>query len=454
MKSLFIRLLIVMWLAMALLVGAFALIHAWAFPPEAGALRRQFAARAAETRGENALFCQRQSLPACERVLGARDPREQRLALYRDGRLELGEPISGGPELASAALAAPERSVFQVGDDERGAVVLGRDPGYVVVSVGPVWSRWLFFVSPDTLPYRLLAIVLVTGLVAVLLARYLSRPIASLRQATQRMAAGDLSVRVARQLAHADGETQALGRDLDRMAERIAALLDSERRLRRDISHELRSPLTRLNIAIELIRRRSPEDLAPAFDRIERDTARLDGMIAELLTLNRLESEGMEQREPVDLSALVRQIVEDVSLEAEQRGCQISSNVSSACSIVGNRELLRRAIENVLRNAIRFTEPTSSVDVALTCAGGTAELQVRDHGPGVPGDALAHIFEPFYRVAGDRSRQSGGTGLGLAITDQAVLLHGGRVTAQNHEQGGLVVTLGLPLGAEAKAAAS
>lgn len=445
MKSLFLRLLTFMWLAMTLLVGAFALIHAWAFPPEAGELRQNRSARSAETRGENALLCQRQSLGRCAEVLEKRDPRDQRLALYRDGQVALGAPIVGGAELAQAALAAPERSAFRVDESELTAVVLARDPRYVVVAEGPVWSRWMFFVVPDTLPYRLLAIVLVTGLVSVLLARYLSRPIARLRQATQQMAAGDLSVRVSAELTHADSETRALGRDLDAMAERIAALIDSERRLRRDVSHELRSPLTRLNIGIELLRRRSAPELAPAFERIERDTARLDAMIGELLTLHRLEAESSVHGEPIELGALAQQIVDDVSLEAEQRGATLQARLEPGCLVRGNRELLRRAIENVLRNAVRFTDPNTSVQLDLTRRDGRAELGIRDRGPGVPPDALERIFKPFYRVGGDRARNTGGTGLGLAITEQAMLLHGGSVRAENHPGQGLLVTLELPL---------
>jgi signal transduction histidine kinase len=446
-KSLFLRLLVSMWLAMALLVGAFALIHAYAFPPEAGSSRQKFMARSAETRGENALLCERQKLGNCERVLERRDPRDARLAVYENGELRMGQPIAGAAELARAALAAPERSVFKVGDNEWSAVVVSRDPRYVVVSEGPVWSRWLFFIVPDTLPYRLLAIVLVTGLVAVLLARYLSAPVARLREATQLMAAGDLSVRVAKQLLGADQQTQALGRDLDAMAERIQALLDSERRLRGDISHELRSPLTRLNIAIELIRRKSGPELAPAFERIERDTARLDQMIGELLTLNRLQAEGIASRESIDLPALAQSVVDDAGMEAERQGASLALHVHEPASVQGSRELLRRAIENVVRNAIRFTQPGLAIELELRRVAERVTLSVRDHGPGVPADALDKIFKPFYRVEGDRARHTGGTGLGLAITEQAVTLHGGSVHASNHSTGGLVVTLELPAAA-------
>jgi two-component system, OmpR family, sensor kinase len=444
-KSLFLRLLVSLWLAMALLVGAFALIHAWAFPPEAGSLRQKFAARSAETRGENALLCTRQGLEDCGRVLKARDPRDARLALYESGKLVIGEPIGTAAELDRAARASVDRNTFVVSDNEYGAVVLARDPRFVVAWQGPVWSRWVFFIAPDTLPYRLLAIVLVTGLVAVLLARYLSRPIARLRRATQQMAAGDLSVRVANQLAGADSETRALGHDLDAMAERIQALLESERRLRRDISHELRSPLTRLNISLELIRRKSSAELAPAFERVERDTARLDEMIRELLHLNRLEAEGIEHAEAVDLAALARGVADDGAIEAERQGARLSLKAGLPCFVRGNPELLRRAIENVVRNAIRFTGAGEPVELELDADDERVELRVRDHGPGVPEETLGKIFKPFYRVEGDRSRNTGGTGLGLAIVEQSMLLHGGRVHAENHREGGLVVVLELPV---------
>lgn len=445
MKSLFLRLLVFMWLAMTLLVGAFALIHAYAFAPESGEQRQRFLARAALVRAENALLCQRQGLAGCAAVLEQREPREQRLGLYRDGQLLMGQGIPGAQELLAQAQRAPARMAFRSAETELMAAVLERDPSHVVVAESPLRSRWLFFLVPDTLPYRLAAIVLITGLLSLLLARYLSRPIARLRGATQQMAAGDLSVRVGSALAGADSETQALGRDLDVMAERIAALLESERRLRRDMSHELRSPLTRLNIALELIRRKSPPELGSAFERIERDTARLDALIGELLSLHQLEAEKAVQAEPVELASLTQQIVDDAALEAEQRGCRVQAKLLEPSAIRGNRELLRRAIENVVRNAVRFTDDGTSVEVELRHEAERALLTVRDHGPGVPAEALQGIFKPFYRVAGDRARQSGGTGLGLAITERAVALHGGRVLAENHAQSGLVVTLELPL---------
>lgn len=444
MKSLFVRLLLFLWLAMAGVGAAFAWIHAFAFSQDVFAARRRFLLRSAEVRAEHALLCRRANLTQCERGLEAIDPRDASVALYRDGELALGRAIRGGAELARAALGSPEGVAFETAERELLAIVLPREKRYVAVSSAPVRSPWAFFVVPDTLPYRLLAIVAVTGVAAALLARYLSRPVASLRRATQAMAAGDLSVRTSGELGGADRETQALGRDLDRMAERIELLLESERRLRRDISHELRSPLSRLNIALELVRRKAPEDALPAFDRIERETERLNTMIGELLTLNRLESERSIRREDVALDKLVEDVVADARLEAEPRGTSISLDTRGPAVVRGDAELLRRAFENVLRNAVRFTAPDTSVNVTVAGDAAGVEIQVRDHGPGVPESALDEIWKPFYRVESDRSRALGGTGIGLAITHRAVSLHGGRAAAKNAAGGGLVVNLHLP----------
>jgi signal transduction histidine kinase len=445
-KSLFVRLLVSMWLAMALLGGLFALIHAWAIS-EPTAPRRRSSIRLAEMRAESALACARDGQPDCEAPLAALDERDDRVALYRAGALVMGRPIPGAEALDAEARRSPDGVVLRTGAEARAAVVLRRDPSVTAVFVGPARSPWRFFILPETLPHRLLAIVAVTGLVSFFLARYLSRPVRALRGATQQVAAGDLSVRVSPRLRGADSETLALGRDMDRMTERIEELLAAQRRLLRDVSHELRSPLARLRIALELVRRRSPPDVEPAFDRIERDMERLDAMIGELLTLSRLESgQGIESPGPVDLEALVEQVVDDVAFEAEQHGARVEITARAPCILDGSEELLRRAVENVLRNAVRFTEPGSTVDVALERTAGAAELRVRDRGPGVPPESIEAIFKPFYRVGSDRARDSGGTGIGLAITHRAVALHGGTVTAENAEGGGLQITARLPLG--------
>jgi two-component system sensor histidine kinase CpxA len=445
MKSLFLRLLVSMWVTMAILVGVFAMIHAAAFPKEGSAARRRFGARILELRADGALACVERGEENCQRRLAAMDTRDDRIAIYKNGELMMGVEVRGAAELDREARAAEDRVAFHTNGEDITAVVMGRDPSLTAIAIGPARSPWTFFIGPDTLPYRLGAIVAVTGIVSFLLARYLSKPLHVLRGAAQRMASGDLSVRVAGDLEGADGETQALGRDMDGMAERISDLLDAQRRLLRDVSHELRSPLARLAISLELVRRKSAPDVAPALDRIERETERLNAMIGELLTLSRLESDrGLEETSPVDLGALVASIAEDASVEAESRDVRVTTELASP-TIAGNPELLRRAVENVVRNAVRFSEAGSSVDVSVHEDGERAEVRVRDHGPGVPDESLARIFEPFYRVETDRARTRGGTGIGLAITHRAVVLHGGSVEAKNAPGGGLEVRLALPI---------
>jgi len=451
MRSLFVRLLLSLWLAMAVLLGLFALIHAWAFPAQFGP-RHAVTERNARLRGLEALDCLGDApseAARCAALLEPLDRRDQRVAVYRDGALVLGEPFEGAAELAREATERGASVSSAAPREELAAVVLDHPAAgrHVVVGRQPRPSRWFIFFTPETLPYRLLAIVLVSGLVSVLLARYLSRPLRTLRRATERLADGDLSVRVAPELRHADAETRALGEDMDRMAERVDELLDAQRRLLRDVSHELRSPLARLGLALELLRRKATPELEPALDRIARESDRLAVMIGELLTLSRLESKAsLEGVERIELGGLVDEVVADVAFEAESRRVSVALERDGAFAVDGNEELLRRAVENVLRNAVRFTTEGSSVEVRLDAIGAEARLRVRDHGPGVPEEALGKLFEPFYRVADDRARgHGGGAGIGLAITQGAVALHQGSTLARNAEGGGLLVELRLPL---------
>jgi len=445
MKSLFLRLLVTLWIAMAVLGGVFAIIHASAFPAESSVGRQRMQRRSIELRAERALDCAAASGTACDAILQPLDPRDQRLTVYRDGKVSLGAPVPGAKPVIDEARREDDRMASRTGEEEVTAVILARDPSYAIVAAAPARSPWFFFILPETLPYRLLAIVVVTGLLSLVLARFVSQPLRVLRGATREMAAGDLSVRVTPRLKGADSETLALAAEMDAMAERIHELLETQKRLLRDVSHELRSPLARLGTALELVRRRSPPDVEPHFDRIERDIDRLNAMIGELLTLSRLEAgQGLERVERVDFADLVEQVVEDASFEAEQYESYVSMGTRTPCVVEGNAELLRRAVENVVRNAIRFTDPGSTVQVDLECASGNAELRVRDHGPGVPAEALTDIFKPFYRVGNDRARRTGGTGIGLAITHRAVVLHRGMVVAKNADDHGLIVTMTLP----------
>jgi len=282
------------------------------------------------------------------------------------------------------------------------------------------------------------------------LARHMTVPIARLVAATEQLAAGDLRTRVATVLGPRQDELGDLGLHFDAMAARIEALILSERRLIRDVSHELRSPLARLNVAAGLARRHAGPEVSSQLDRIEREAERLNQLIGQLLMLARLET-GAEsaQRVNFDLAMIVDEVAADADFEARGRKRAVRVIATEPCPLTGFPELMRSAVENVVRNAIRFTAVGSSVDITLRrLSDGTepvAILVVQDHGHGVPASALPHLFEPFYRVSLDRRAHPESAGLGLAITQRAVQLHGGSVSAGNDPGGGLVLTFALPL---------
>jgi len=292
--------------------------------------------------------------------------------------------------------------------------------------------------------------IISSGLVCYILARYLTSPIVSLRAATQKLAAGDLAARAGVPQSRRHDEMAELMRDFDRMAERLQNLVDAQRRLLSDISHELRSPLARLTVALELARQRSGPEARSALERIESETNRLNEMIQRLLTIARLEGDDQSIRKsPVHLYQLIQEIARDAAFEAQNRACEVEVEMVDACVVNGNVSLLHSAIENVVRNAIRYTRPATNVQVRLERGqgpdGAQAVVRVTDSGPGVPGEALDKLFQPFYRLDDARGRQTGGVGLGLAITDRAVRLHGGTLQAANRPEGGLVVEIRLPL---------
>ena len=297
---------------------------------------------------------------------------------------------------------------------------------------------------------RLLVVLTVSGLICYVLARYLTAPILGLGAAVRRFASGDLSVRVGPALGNRNDEISRLAHDFDRMAERIESLLTSQRVLLRDISHELRSPLARLHVALELCRKGSDPEIAKNLDRIEREACKLNEMIEQLLTLNRVESgiSGLEQTR-IDLARLIQEVSDDADFEARSLNRRVEILSREECSIDGNEDLLRRAIENVARNAVRYTAEGSAVDISLRRIQGNGDprglITVRDHGSGVPEESIPHLFKPFYRADHGRDRESGGAGLGLAITEAAIRLHNGTVQAMNAGDGGLIVEITLPI---------
>ncbi len=293
----------------------------------------------------------------------------------------------------------------------------------------------------------LLATLLASTCVCFLLARYLSDPVRHLRAATRSIADGDLRVRVSSLIGRRRDELAMLAVDFDAMAERLRNLIESQRQLLRDVSHELRSPLARLEIALGLARR-PHANLEQEFDRIEQETQRLDELIGEILSLSRLEDPARElTTEPVNLEELLETLAENARVEAEPRFVRVDLAVPAGLTIAGDRELLFRALENVVRNALSHTPNGSTVELSARAEAEQVLIRVSDQGPGVPPELLERIFEPFFRVGKARDRASGdpgGYGIGLAITARVVSLHTGSVRARNLPAGGLQVEIALP----------
>jgi two-component system sensor histidine kinase CpxA len=292
--------------------------------------------------------------------------------------------------------------------------------------------------------------IISSGLVCYLLARYLTSPVVRLRAATRRLAAGDLTARAGGMADRRRDEMAQLVRDFDTMAERLEESVNAQSRLLNDISHELRSPLARLNVASALVRQRSGPEAHSALERIDLEADRLNNLIGGLLTIARLESgSDARQKASILLGEMIEGIAADADFEAQVRNCGVKSVIKDDCRVTGVDSLLYSAIENVVRNAARYTHAGTNAEISLERGqgktGAEAVIRVVDSGPGVPGDALDKLFRPFYRIDDARGRQTGGAGLGLAIAERAVRLHGGSVKAANRPQGGLQIEIRLPL---------
>jgi two-component system sensor histidine kinase CpxA len=364
------------------------------------------------------------------------------------GRDEVG--ASGGTRLLAVPVLGPGQKRYVVVGGPADAP--GGGPPLPPVPEPPsgLFAGLLWFARG--LGMRSLVTFIVGGLVCLGLAWHLTAPIRRLRTAAQRLAGGDLTARVGAGPVKGRDEIAALGRDFDLMAARIEALMTGQRQLLRDISHELRSPLARLNVALGLARQRSGPEAGGPLDRIECEAERLNDLIGRLLTLTQLESGGeWIEPGPVSLKGLVESIASDANFEAQTRNRAVHAVVEEEITIRGTEEMLRQGIENVVRNAVRYTAENTQVDISVSRrragSGDAAIIRIRDRGPGVPEHALSRLFLPFYRVADARERQTGGTGIGLAITERAVRLHGGTVTAANAADGGLVVEIVLPVAA-------
>jgi two-component system sensor histidine kinase CpxA len=291
--------------------------------------------------------------------------------------------------------------------------------------------------------HDLLLFSLAGGIFCFLISRYLTRPMYKLSEAAASIAEGRLDTRVDPSLTNRRDEIADLARNFDRMAERIEALITGQRRLLGDVSHELRSPLSRLIVALSLVTQGPPEEATENLLRIGLEARRLDTLIGQLLALTRIDS-GVDRDSPApfDLTNLVQEIANDGDFEARARNRSVVIKQADACTVNGFEELLRSAVENVVRNAIRHTAEGTAVEISLQSSNSRALLRVRDYGPGVPERMLSEIFLPFRRVA---NGNSDGAGLGLAIAERAVIVHRGMIRVMNAAGGGLIVEIDLPL---------
>ena len=304
--------------------------------------------------------------------------------------------------------------------------------------------------QPSPLPWDVLLPAMELAcctVVSLLLARHLTIPIRAMRAAAVAFAAGDLAARASPRIGHRGDEAADLAREFDRMADRIASLIEAQRRFAGDVSHEIRSPLARLGMALGLARREVGGAAPARFDRMEREIAMVSNLVRELLALASLQGgAGLARPEPFDLATMAEAAVGDVAFEWQDQahGMRLVRGAGPV-TILGDAALLKRAMENVLRNALFYAPPGTEVTVGVGRDDAWARIEVRDHGPGVPPDALGRLFEPFYRVDKARARDTGGAGLGLAICARIVTLHGGRISAANAQPRGLAVRIELPI---------
>lgn len=364
-----------------------------------------------------------------------------------------GEPVPKEILELASRIRKEGKSLFSEAQDNiLGVVKLsGRDGRpYLLAGIIPPQNFHLSANETWFIFQRLAIALVISSLACYLLARYLTVPIIRLGEAARKLAAGDLKVRISPVAGNRWDELGELARDFDLMAERISSLITSQQQLLGNISHELRSPLARLHVALELARRASTPEAEKSLGRIEWEAERLNELIGRLLTFTRLEG-GWEEvkKEPIDLQGLFQDIVDDADFEARSRNREVRLTASAPCQVLGIKELVRSAVENVVRNAVRYTREGTAVEITLRAdylsSPPLAIIGVRDYGPGVPATALASLFRPFYRVAGARERQTGGTGLGLAISERALRLHGGTIKAANAPDEGFVIEITIPL---------
>jgi len=431
MGSLFTKIFLAFWLAAVLLGGAMFLGERSLGDRELEIAEHRLAAHA-ETA---ATLYQEQGLPAVANWLLSLQREDDRNIVLFDERGNLPFSQRHSPRMERRLDAqALQPGVSRVGPGRYLVVAaLGETtPRYYLASLVSLERQHRL--TPGT---RILLAILITGLISLGLAAMLTRPIRRLRLAAQQMAGGDLSVRVG---GRGKDEVAELARDFDVMAERLREMLESQRRLLSDVSHELRSPLARLRVALELLEKSGNGERA--IQRIGKEADELERLVSNLLSLARLESgQSTLERKQVSLQQILENVVNDAEFEAAAREKHVTLQVERDFTLKGDPVLLRAAIENVVRNAVRHTAEQSTVTVRLGLVRDGALVEVCDQGEGVPEAELSRMFEAFTRIGEARDRHSGGFGLGLSIASQVMAAHGGRISAANRSEGGLCVSL-------------
>lgn len=364
-------------------------------------------------------------------------------------------PATAIRDAASTVLAeaaqAPEDGPFVTHDAGRvrARAIRARD-GHIYAAVAALEGSFLSRLisrRPKTFWTNIGVAMVISALFSLVLAWYVAAPLTRIRDSTRRFAEGDLDARVGQLRVGRSAEIIALAKEFDDMAAHIKALIESHRRLVRDVSHELRSPLARLRVALELARDGDDAQVTASLDRIESESDRLEGMLAQALELSRLETQQRPAQDTIALDQLLEDVITNADYEGAPHGRKVVLAECERQILIGSSDALYSAFENVIRNALAYTQDGTSVTVRLVRDPRDAKnalISVRDHGPGVPASELARIFEPFYRTDTARTRASGGTGLGLAIARSAVERHGGTIVARNVDGGGLEVSICLP----------
>ena len=450
MRSLFLKFFLSFWLVIGLILGAAAVtgfLYAEQLQKtvedfEAGNSMQE-ATAALERGGRDALLAWRNDTP--------RDDGVGILILDESGRDISGRrvpfPVERMYERHQARLARMRRG----GDSERGErgsrllPQLTAPNGEVfTMLVAPVRAPEAFWSNQDIRVLLLVFGLLTSGLVSYGLAATFSRPVRKLRDATDALAEGDLNARVAGSVARRRDELGMLGRDFDSMAEKLQQAAERQTEMSRNISHELRSPLARIRVAVELARRKAGD--LPEFERLEDEAERLDSLIGQILSYTKLEFDAARNRKRVDLVDVVSEVAENVNFES--KGERVRLFGDRPVVVEGFRSALLSAVENIVRNAARHSPEDDDVSVTVATRGSAGTITVEDKGPGVDERELANLFDPFFRTRESAEQDgNGGTGLGLAIARRAIEeLHGGSLTARNREDGGLAVTISVPVG--------